>query len=308
MAQGPKMTETTTDQLLAGSKPADHAAQAAVPIQGGPDTPSIPLAPPGALPVPPPMMTWQPQPSRSPLTPKKVAILGTQPASRMLAPFNDPEWTIWGSSPGNMNILPRVDAWFEMHCNLLWPEYRAYGEPYLRWLNDMQFPVVAQDNKFIPRAIAYPLTEILAKFGRPQPYFFTSTFAFMMAYAIHVNAEEIGLYGVDMSSRDEYILQRAGGHHFICVAFDRGIKVTIPYESDLAQPSPLYGYSDASPYGRKMASRHQETKERIGQLETQITQAQNQLVYLRGALENQDYMRQVYGSVDQHSYNGFDRH
>jgi len=217
----------------------------------------------------------------------------------MLAPFDNPEWTIWGTSPGNQGILPRTDAWFEMHCNLLWPQYKSYGEPYLRWLNEQKFPVMAQDNSMIPRAVPYPIREILERFGRPEPFFFTSTFAYCMAFAIMQQVEEIGLYGVDMSSKDEYILQRSGGHHFACVADDHGIKVTVPPESDLLQPPPLYGYSDATPWGRKMAARAQEVKERITALEQQVNGMQQQLVYLKGADEDISYVRQVYGSVDQ---------
>ena len=41
--------------------------------------------------------------------PLKVALIGTAPSSRMLAPFNDPSWTIWACSPGNQNILPRAE-------------------------------------------------------------------------------------------------------------------------------------------------------------------------------------------------------
>ena len=282
---GPKLTPTTNDALAQGT-----------------------VVPPGAAATPPPPFIFanaQLRPPQNPLKPKKVAIIGTQPASRLVAPFGDPEWTIWGTSPGNMNVLPRIDAWFEMHVNLLWPKYQMYGVPYVRWVNDNQWPVVAIDQRFFPRAIRYPIEDMLRQFGRPEAYFFTSTFAYAMAYAISIGVEEMGLYGVDMSSKDEYILQRSGGHHFICVAYDRGIKVTIPQESDLAQPPPLYGYCDMTPYGRKMATREDETVETMQRLEQQINAAQQQLIFMRGAHENQIYMRQIYGSVDQNPFNGF---
>jgi hypothetical protein len=241
--------------------------------------------------------------ARDPLKPRKVAIVGTQPSSRMLAPFGDPEWTIWGTSPGNQNILPRVDAWFEMHCNLLWPQYKHYGETYIKWLNEVKFPVVAQDQRLVKNAIVYPLQKMLKRFG---PYFFTSTFAWVMAYAIDAGVEAMGLYGVDMSSRDEYIQQRNGGQYFLQMARNAGIQVIIPDESDLEQPPPLYGYSDATPFGRKMATREQEVRERITQLEQQLNPLQQQLIYMRGALEDIQYFRQVYGSVDQHGHILFD--
>src|SRR5215472_7823700 len=158
----PKLTPTMTEQL--------QAMQTAYRVGIGGQGVVIPQA----------------MPQRDPLKPKKVAIIGTQPSSRMLAPFADTEWTIWGTSPGNQNILPRVDAWFEMHCNLLWPQYKHYGEPYIKWLNEVKFPVVAQDQKLVKNAISYPLRKMLKRFG---PYFFTSTFAWVMAYAIDVGVE-----------------------------------------------------------------------------------------------------------------------
>lgn len=232
---------------------------------------------------------------RDPLKPKKVAIIGTAPSSRLLAPYGDPEWTIWGSSPGNTGatVIPRIDAWFEMHCNFLWAENKHYGEPYLQWLNSQTFPVVAQNQELIPRAVTYPKEEILKKYG---PWFFTSTFSWMMAFALEAGVEEMGLWGVDMASKDEYILQRAGGQHFIQLARDKGIKVYIPPESDLAQHPPLYGYVDATTFGRKLAMRRTELVTRIQQAQAQASQAQGAIVYLQGALEDLEYMIQVWGS------------
>jgi hypothetical protein len=267
----PKLNPTTNDQMAAGMRGIFGA--------GGQ---------PFAFPLP-----------RDPLRPKKAAIIGTQPSSRGVAPYGDPTWAIWGSSPGNMGALPRVDAWFECHVNLLWPEYRNYGEPYLRWLREQPFPVVCWDRRYLPNAVIYPRHELVKRFG---PFFFSSTFAWMMAYAIHVGVEEMGLYGVDMSSKDEYIQQRPGGHYFIQRAQEAGIKVTIPDESDLMQPPPLYGWSESTPFARKMAARWQEVNERLGQAEPQAAQIQQQVVYLRGARENMDYMRQVWAGVADMTY------
>jgi hypothetical protein len=230
-----------------------------------------------------------------PLRPQKVALLGTAPSSRMLAPFQDPSWTIWGSSPANAHgNLPRVDAWFELHKNFLWPEYRSYGEPYLKWLNEQTFPVVAQDEELIPRAQRYPIERMIEKFG---PYFFTSSFAYMMAYAIDVGVKEMALFGVDMASKDEYIAQRSGGHYFISIAQQHGIKVLIPSESDLAQPPPLYGYAEVTPFGRKIAARDAELKGRINAMEAEKQRIDSGITYLRGALEDIDYFKSIWSGV-----------
>lgn len=230
--------------------------------------------------------------------PLKVALIGTAPSSRMLAPFADPSWKIWACSPGNMNILPRVDAWFEIHGNLLWPECKSYGEPYIEWLKKQPFPVYMQNQQYVPNAITFPKDEAVKEFGKD---FFTSSFTWMMAKAIMDGAAEIALYGIDMASRDEYILQRPGFFFFRHVAEQRGIKVSAPNESDIMQSPGLYGYSEVTPFGRKIQARKQEITERLNgmrqQRDQQRAQMDHNIVYLEGALEDLDYVAQIWGGV-----------
>ncbi len=235
-----------------------------------------------------------PLPAYTPKAPLKIAMIGTAPSSKMLAPFNDPSWTIWGCSPGNMNQLPRVDVWFELHSNLLWPEHRSYGEPYIAWLQQQSFPVYMQDQSLVSRATVFPKDELVAEFG---DIFFTSSFAWMMALAMKMGAAEIALYGIDMASRDEYIRQRPGFYFFKWMAEQRGIKVSAPHESDIMQSPPLYAYVDSTPFGRKIMARRQEVAGRIGQLDQQITSATHNKTYLQGALEDLDYFESIWGGV-----------
>src|SRR5215510_1331188 len=153
------------------------------------------------------MMTVTPAPQG----PLKVALVGTAPSSRDLAPFDDLSWKIWVCSPGNMNSCKRVDVWFELHSNLLWKEHEHYGRPYIEWLNKQPFPIYMQNANLVPKAIVYPWYEMVQEFGKD---FFTSSFAWMMALAIMQGAQEIALYGVDMASREEYIRQRPGFYYF----------------------------------------------------------------------------------------------
>jgi hypothetical protein len=98
--------------------------------------------------------------------PLKIALIGTAPSSRMLAPFGDPTWKIWACSPGNQgDLLPRIDAWFEIHGNMLWPENKHYGAPYLEWLKKQTFPVYMQSREWVPQAIPLPIDELVAEFG-----------------------------------------------------------------------------------------------------------------------------------------------
>jgi hypothetical protein len=190
-----------------------------------------------------------------------------------------------------MKILPRVDAWFEIHSNLMWPEHQAYGEPYLAWLKTQTIPVYMQDQSQVPNATTFPWKELVAEFGED---FFTSSFAWMMAFAIKQGATEIALYGIDMASRDEYILQRPGFFFFRHLASQRGIKVTAPNESDIMQSPPLYAISDSTPFGRKILARDKELRDRIAQVQAQQQQVNGQLAYLQGALEDLDYFKSIW--------------
>lgn len=245
---------------------------------------AAPMAPPAAITAP----------AAAPL---KIALIGTAPSSRMLAPFNDPSWKIWACSPGNMNSLPRVDVWFELHSNLLWPEHESYGKPYIEWLKQQKFPVYMQDQSQVPQATPFPMLEMVEEFGRD---FFTSSFAWMMALAIKQGATEIGLYGIDMASRDEYIQQRPGFYFFRHQAEQRGIKISAPNESDIMQSPPLYAYVDSTPIGRKLAARKTEVQGRVNGLDQQISQSTQSKTYLQGALEDIDYMQSIWsGAMDE---------
>jgi hypothetical protein len=226
--------------------------------------------------------------------PLKVALIGTAPSSRDLAPYHDQGWKIWACSPGNMNCCPRVDLWFELHSNLMWKEHESYGKPYIEWLNQQPFPVYMQNNNLVPRAMPFPWYEMVEEFGRD---FFTSSFAWMMALAIKQGATEIALYGIDMASRDEYIRQRPGFYYFKRRAEERGIKVTAPHESDIMQPPALYAYQDSTPQGRKLMARRKEVSDRAAGHGQEIDRHRHNQVYLQGALEDIDYQESIWIGV-----------
>jgi hypothetical protein len=263
-----------------------HVIAAHEPTREGETPPSAPVGPmPGAA--------HNPTPGIGAL-PLKVALIGTAPSSRMLAPYGDPSWQIWGCSPGNMNTLPRVDLWFELHSNLLWPEHENYGRPYIEWLKAQPFPVYMQDQSLVPRATIFPKDEIVAEFGDD---FFTSSFTWMMALAMKMGAVEIALYGIDMASRDEYVQQRPGFFFFRYLARQRGIKISAPHESDIMQSPALYAYVDSTPLGRKLSARRQEVQGRINGHAQQIEQATRAKTYLEGAVEDIDYMQSIWSGV-----------
>lgn len=227
----------------------------------------------------------------------KVAIIGTAPGSRAVAPFEDPEWNIWACSQGNQGVLPKVDAWFELHTVSFFTaaENRAWGIPYLQWLKSQTFPVYMQEkNDAVPGAIVFPYRKLIDIFGRN---WFTSSVAWMMAYALirMKEGDVIGLFGVDMAAAEEHhTAQRSGIYRFIEIARERGVEVTTPFESDLGQPTPLYGYCESTRMGRKMYHRMGEIVALRGQLAAQREKIALEIAFADGALNQAQWVARTF--------------
>ncbi len=231
----------------------------------------------------------------------KVAIVGAAPTSRHLAPVTDPTWQIWTCSPSNRTKISRVDSWFELHSivDLESERWSNWVPEYAAYLKALTCPVYMQTvNNVVPNAVAFPKDQVMAEFG---PMFFTSSMAFMIALAIMQGATEIGIYGVDCAANGEYEYERPGVQYFVKVARDRGITVTIPPQSDLDAPVPTYGYGDASPAAIKLKMHAFELRDRINVMESRIAQLDAEkaqitqdTAHLRGALEENIYIRRTF--------------
>ena len=240
--------------------------------------------------------------------PFRVAIIGTAPTSRMLAPFDNPEWQIWACSAGNVNLLPRVNIWFEMHmlAVMLAPENRAMAEPFYAWLKEKSdagvFQVVMPEagtalggklNTYVPKAVPYPLEDMVRHFGTRN--WFTSSVAYMMALAITRGATEIALFGVDMAADSEhYSAQRAGCTWFREWAENHGIKVHVPMESCLAAPVPLYGYWEGTPFGRRLGAVMVQVQASLNNINAQAASLRDQQNYFAGAMEQLRYFERTW--------------
>jgi hypothetical protein len=160
---------------------------------------------------------------------KKIAIVGCYPESWALAPYSDDTWEIWGFSRRNMGKLPRCDKWFELHDESNFLRYDSEIRGYTEFLRNNKGTVLQAD---------FPAKEILQRFG---PYFFSEgQSVWMIAYAIHLGATEIGIWGVECI--DQYGRQRYEVQHFVQVARDLGISVTVPEGCTLLTPRKLYAF------------------------------------------------------------------
>lgn len=202
-----------------------------------------------------------------------------------MAPFNDPEWEIWTCSPSNID-LPRSDVFFEIHA---WDTMARDAELtlFLGWLRRHPKVYLQKLNPLFPNALAYPVDEMIAKYG---PFFFTSSLSYMFALALEQKPTHIGMWGVDMTATSEYEYQRPGCHYFMQKATDLGIEIVVPVESDIRAPTPRYGFRELNPMYRKLFVRRQELQARHADAVNRQNAAREEAVSLSGALEDVEYM------------------
>lgn len=197
----------------------------------------------------------------------KIAIMGSHPVTKMQAPFDDPDWTIWACSPHNFEKerLPRVDEWFEVHVPagdterqgkledwmnhptpadepvtlfktdkgpvIVAPPTRSLEYlDFVRELSETGTPVWMRDRTNHPKAKEYPDAEMKEMFC---PFMFTSSIAYILAKAIAAKPVAIGLWGIMQASPGEFTYQRPGIQYFLWEAHAAGIEVIVPEASKL---------------------------------------------------------------------------
>lgn len=237
----------------------------------------------------------------------KIALVGSAPSSINKAPYGDPDWEIWGCSPGAYGIAgPKSQAWFELHR---WepqvPGHAGTGQPwftpeYCEFL--IRHPGTVYMAEPIPpeftNAKTLPIDRIVDEFG---PFFLNSSLSWMWALAIlkieddrasrkEDADDEVAMFGVDMAAHEEYATQRPGCQFFITEAMRRGIKVTVPPESDILQPSFWYGVTENKPMAIKLTARLRELEGRKAAADQRLNQAQQESVFLSGAIDDVKYM------------------
>ncbi len=162
-----------------------------------------------------------------PMQPLKIAIIGTAPTC-WDAPYDDESWTIWSLS-GCFELRKRYDAWFEIHSNQAIADSPENYRVFLKEAGEKL--IISENNPEYPLAKLYPKDDMFKLYPRK---YFTSTIAWMLALAISLNPDEIGLWGVDMVGiENEYHRQRPCCEYYVGLAEGKGIKVTIPKNSAL---------------------------------------------------------------------------
>jgi hypothetical protein len=115
----------------------------------------------------------------------------------------------------------RWDAMFQIHNKAVYQNPANQNDPkHWEWLQQEHGrPIYMQEvDPDVPDSLKYPLDEICEKYlgnikmvkdGKEYDFrYFTSTFPYALALAIHLGYETIEIYGVELSNGTEYIYQR----------------------------------------------------------------------------------------------------
>jgi SAM-dependent methyltransferase len=188
---------------------------------------------------------------------KHIAILGLGPSldqyleiTKRLggrSRFCDETWAI--------NALGNVfdcDLVFHMD-DVRIQEIRAQAAPasniaaMLGWIKTSKVPVVtSRVHADYPALVEFPLEDILNHLGHD---YFNSTAAYAVAFAIHIGATKISLFGMDFSYEKSHDAEKGRGcvEFWLGQAHARGIKINLPQKTSLmdscySRAERLYGY------------------------------------------------------------------
>lgn len=206
----------------------------------------------------------------------KIAILGTAPHYQK-APFDDKSWEIWAANSGADN-LPRLDRWFEFHDDASIDTYPGHRDK----MAAFQGPLYTRSS--------FTLQHLVDEYGT---WFFTSTIAYMLATAINMKPQTIGLWGVDMGDATEYQAQKPGCRFFIQLARMRGIEVVIPEEAEVGAPGKLYCFDPPSSLAVKTKAKIAELHQRFMENEVLKSNLALEKAMLMGALNMADTPREL---------------
>ena len=174
----------------------------------------------------------------------KLAIVGTHPDTRSLAPWDDSEYTIWvfNEAP-QARWCKRWDACFQLHRPEVYTSPKNFvNAEHWDWLQQPRSETIymqAVDER-VPGCVRYPIEDVINAVAFRR--YLTSSAAYALALALTIGGwDEIGVWGIQLSSNTEYSYQLNGWMYWTGVADGRGVKLVL-HSGEEHFSSSLYGY------------------------------------------------------------------
>jgi hypothetical protein len=186
----------------------------------------------------------------------KLAIVGSHPATRANAPFDNPQYDIWVfNEAAQAEWCKRWTACFQMHRPEVYTSpHNMSNHAHWDWLQQDHGPDKAiwmqEVDPAVPNAQRYPLETIellvpgaVLTYGAGQRRrWFDMSAAYALALAIHLGYEYVEIYGLDLISNTEYHYQLGNWRYWVGVAIGTGMTVVLCCEENDFGTGRLYGY------------------------------------------------------------------
>jgi hypothetical protein len=215
---------------------------------------------------------------------KKLAIVGSGPNTRHLAPFYDLEYDIWVfNEAANRDWCKRWTACFQIHPEDIYKGHNTKDAKHWDWLQQSHSkPIYMQEvDPLIPDGVRFPLNDAFEVAGA-DIQMFSTTFAYMAALAIMQGYKKVSIFGVELSAT-EYKYQKDS--YMFWMGFLRGrlgaenVDNAVLYGGVNIFNVPLYGYDGNFAFGVDYFS------ERAKILESEWTAANKSLSNIRQAID-----------------------
>lgn len=177
---------------------------------------------------------------------RPLAIVGNG-MTRTSAPHANTDYDVWAMNNHPFLWKKRITALFEMHPDVL--ETNRYTDDYKAWLKQKHdFPIYMHHiHPDIPNSVQFPREDIAnfrgGLFQKGDKFiqdFYTSTFPYCLALALHLGYSRIELYGVDLN-KEERIQHRDSVFFWLGILQANHVEIVIPADSPLVDEA-LYPF------------------------------------------------------------------
>jgi len=187
-----------------------------------------------------PAATWQ----DVPVSKRRLAIVGSHPATRELAPYDDPMTEIWlfNESAQKPSVYRRWDALLQIHLPEVYTSLANWvNAEHWKWLQEEHAGkriYMQEVDPRVPASVRYPLEEILQMTPR---HYLRSSPAMALALAIYLGYKHVLLYGSELTSNTEYAYQATNYAYWIGFADGHGVELELHcWQAEFDQL--IYGY------------------------------------------------------------------
>ena len=142
-----------------------------------------------------------------------------------------------------------------------------------------------------PANVVFPKDQLYKKYGR---VWFTSSISYALALALEENVTDLGIFGIDLESGEEYKGQFLGARYFIDLAHLCGVNIILPKGCGLLRDPLPYPNSYESHIAQTIDSKIAYLSQIAAQLREQHGQIAAQVNRVEGEIGAFNFMRQLY--------------